>query len=48
MLIKKELPDGKIEVSSDIGMVDIGCGPVKAIIVSKDEVDLVSETSGAV
>ena len=43
MIIKKELEDGRIEVSSDNGMVDIGSGPVKAIIVTKDEVDYVDE-----
>jgi hypothetical protein len=43
MIIKKTLENGLIEVSSDSGMVDIGAGPVKAIIISEDELEYVSE-----
>ena len=43
MIKTKELEDGRIEVSSDKGMVDIGEGPVRAIICTPGEVELVEE-----
>ena len=43
MIITKELPDGRVEVSSDRGMVNIGEGPVKKIICTKDEVEMITE-----
>ena len=43
MIKTKELPDGKIEVSSDTAYVSIGSGPVKTLIISKDELEYVSE-----
>jgi len=45
MIITKELEDGRIEVSSDKGKVDIGCGAVERIIVTKEEVQYVDEVS---
>ena len=45
MLKIKELPDGRKEVRSDRGMVDIGEGPVKAIICTEDEVELIEEVN---
>lgn len=45
MILKKTLKNGLIEVTSDSGMVDIGAGPVTAIIITKDELDYVSEVT---
>ena len=43
MINIKELENDKIEVSSSIGCVDIGPGPVKKLIIDKDELELVAE-----
>ena len=43
MLNIKDLPDGRKEVRSDKGMVDIGEGPVKAIICMAEEVEMIEE-----
>lgn len=43
MLIIKELQNGRKAVSSDKGMVDIGEGPVRTIICTADEVELIEE-----
>ena len=43
MIQVKELENGLVEVTSTIGLVDIGEGGVKAIICSKDEVDYITE-----
>lgn len=46
MIKTKELEDGRIEVTSDHGMVDIGAGPAKAIICTPGEVEYVEEVRG--
>ena len=43
MIKTKKLEDGRIEVTSDRGKVDIGEGPVRAIVCTPDEVELVEE-----
>lgn len=43
MIKTKELKDGKIEVTSDKGLVDIGAGAVKKIICTPAEVEYVFE-----
>ena len=43
MIKTKELEDGRIEVTSDIGMVDIGEGPATAIICTPGEVEYIEE-----
>lgn len=43
MIKTKELENGKIEVTSDKGLVDIGEGPVKKIVCSPGEVEFVEE-----
>lgn len=45
MLIIKELENGKAEVSSDKGYVDINGDPAKAIICSREEVEYVTEVT---
>ena len=47
MIIKKELENGLVEVSSDRGMVDIGEGPAKKIICTKEETEYIEEVKGA-
>ena len=43
MIKTEKLPDGRVKVTSTEGYVDIGAGPVKAIICTEDEVKLVAE-----
>ena len=43
MIVKNQLSDGRIEVTSTDGFVDIGSGPVKTLVVMPDEVEYVSE-----
>ena len=43
MIRIKELEDGRIEVSSDAGMVDIGEGPAVAIICTPEELEYIEE-----
>ena len=43
MIQIKELPDGRFEVTSDKGLVDIGCGAVKTLIVTEGEIEYVEE-----
>lgn len=45
MIRQRELEDGRIEVTSDAGMVDIGNGPVRAIICTEAEVEYIEEAS---
>ncbi len=45
MLVIKELENGKVEVSSDKGYVDINGDPAKKIICSREEVDYVTEVT---
>ena len=45
MILKKEREDGRYEVSSDTGLVDISGDPVKVIICSKDELEYVTEVA---
>ena len=44
MIIKEKLEDGRYLVYSDKGNVDIGSGPAKKLIVSKDEIEYVEES----
>lgn len=44
MIIVRELGDGCVEVSSSIGKVDIGNGPVEKIIAHVDEVEYITES----
>ena len=46
MIRTEDLPDGRVKVTSTKGYVDIGEGPVKAIICTKDEVELIEESQG--
>ena len=46
MIKTEKLPDGRVKVTSTEGYVDIGEGPVKAIICTKDEVELIEESQG--
>ena len=45
MILRKELDDGRIEVRSDAGLVDISGAPAKVIICSKDELEYVTEVT---
>ena len=45
MILKRELQDGRVEVSSDRGLVDLNGDPVKKIICTKDEVEYVTEVT---
>jgi len=46
MIRTEELPDGRVKVTSTEGYVDIGAGPVKAIICTEDEVEMIRESRG--
>ena len=43
MIKTEEQQDGRVKVTSTKGHVDIGEGPVKAIICTPDEVELIEE-----
>ncbi len=45
MIQIKELENGKVEVSSDKGYVDINGDPAKKIICSPEEVEYVTEVT---
>ena len=44
MIIKETLDNGLLKVTSDTKMVDIGMGPVKALVISEAELEYVTET----
>lgn len=43
MILKKELEDGRVEVSSDKGLVDLNGDPAKKIICAAEEVEYITE-----
>lgn len=43
MILKKELEDGRIEVSSDKGLVDLNGDPARKIICTEDELEYITE-----
>lgn len=45
MIRQTQLQDGRYEVTSDSGMVDIGNGPVKKIICTEAEIEYIEEVS---
>lgn len=45
MILKKKLEDGRIEVSSDKGFVDLNGDPAKKIICTEDELKYVTEVT---